>query len=105
MYDLIKHIEWQRDISIEAFGPGCRSEGILKHIEKEVEEVRQNPNDLEELIDIILLAIDGAWRRGFTPEMIAMGLLNKVRKNEQRTWPDWRTAPEDEPIEHIKGDD
>ena len=41
---LTRQMRWSK----ETFGPTPRTEGILKHIEKEIEEVRQHPNDLEE---------------------------------------------------------
>ncbi len=99
-YDLIAHLERQRAFSLKAFGPGERTNGILDHITKEIEEVREQPDDIMEWIDLILLALDGAWRAGFEPTEIARKLALKQSINEGRDWPDWRTADPQKAIEH-----
>ena len=89
--------------SREAFGPPERgTEGIVKHIRKELEEIEADPNDLEEWIDVIILGMDGAWRSGFSPREVAEALVQKMDKNERRSWPDYNGVPEGEPIEHIR---
>jgi len=50
----------------------------------------------------VILAFDGAWRQGYSSEDIARALFRKQYKNELRKWPDWRTVPEGQAIEHIK---
>lgn len=100
--DLVKHLHRQKAFSLNAFGPGCRTEGIIDHICKELKEVAAEPNDLEEWIDLVLLSLDGAWRSGHTPEEIVVALTAKLAKNEARTWPDWRTADPCKAIEHIR---
>ena len=55
-----------------------------------------------EWIDVVILAMDGAWRTGSTPEMIALGLTMKLLENKRRKWPDWRTADPDKAIEHVR---
>lgn len=57
-------LEDQRRWSAATFGPGYRTAGILAHIRKELAEIEADPHDLEEWIDVILLAIDGFWRHG-----------------------------------------
>jgi hypothetical protein len=102
VFDLLvylkKQIKWSRDV----FGDGKRTEGILKHIEKESIEVREAPLDVEEWVDIVILALDGAWRAGYTPEQIAETMCLKQLKNFCREW----NVPEseDEPVMHIKGE-
>jgi hypothetical protein len=98
--DLIHHLHRQRAFSERTFGPGPRLAGILDHLRKELREVEANPADISEWIDLVLLAFDGAWRQGFTPEQIAAALTAKQIKNEARTWPDWRTIPDGKAIEH-----
>lgn len=85
-----------------AFGPGLRTESVLQHITKELNEIRQDPDDLEEWIDVILLAINGASRTGAGGKEIISMLKRKIRKNCVRKWPDWRDVDPDQPIEHIK---
>jgi hypothetical protein len=101
-FDLVKHLHRQREFSLKTFGPGERTKGVLAHIRKELVEIEEKPQDLEEWIDVILLALDGAWRSGASPEAIAMKLYFKQSKNENREWPDWRTMSVDEPIQHVK---
>jgi hypothetical protein len=69
-------------------------------MKKEMLEIEKNPKDLLEWVDMICLAIDGAWRAGYTPEEIAQGLFYKQGINEERKWPDWRTADPNKAIEH-----
>lgn len=103
-FDLVAHLERQRAFSERTFGPGERTDGVLDHITKEIAEVRAKPHDLTEWIDLVLLALDGAWRHGFTPQQIADALAAKQAKNEARTWPDWRTAELGKAIEHVRTD-
>jgi hypothetical protein len=105
IFDLVTHIYNQREHSLKTFGPmdgGQTVQGILKHIEKEVEEIRKDPSDLEEYIDVMILAMDAAYRSGFTPEQIAEMLMKKQLKNEARQWPDWREVDLSQPLEHIR---
>jgi dATP/dGTP pyrophosphohydrolase len=95
----------QRTWSRKTFGPGPRTKGIIDHIEKEIEELWAAEDDdhrLKEWIDIVILGLDGAWRAGFTPDEVAEALRAKYRENEEREWPDWRTADPDKAIEHVR---
>ena len=101
IFDLIAHLQRQSAFSLKTFGPGPRVRGITDHIRKELREVEDEPNSLE-WIDIVILALDGAWRAGFTPEQIASAIEAKQKKNEKRNWPDWRNYAQNEPIEHLR---
>lgn len=57
-----------RDWSKATFGPGRRTKGLLEHIRRELDEVAAAPDDLVEWVDVVLLAFDGYWRHGGTPE-------------------------------------
>ena len=97
------HLRRQQAFSEKTFGPDVRRSQILKHIQKELVEIEEaGGEDLSEWMDVVILALDGAWRAGFTPEEICRGLEAKQWKNEQRKWPDWHTANPDEPIEHVR---
>lgn len=86
--------------SAATFGPG-RVAGVIDHVEKELAEIKAKPNDLEEWIDLAMLAMDGARRAcGITGDGWVEALMAKFAKNQHRTWPDWRTAPKDKAIEH-----
>ena len=99
-FDLHAYYRGQREISERAFGPGTRLLGILAHIRKELDEVRADPTDPFEWADLIILAMDGAWRQGITADQLAWALLRKQAINRRRRWPDWRLHGQDVPIEH-----
>lgn len=101
--DLITHLHRQRAWSNKTFGPGNRTGGVLDHIRKELREIEAEPLELSEWIDVVILAFDGAWRAGYSPEQIAAALEAKQTRNEGRQWPDWRTMPHDAAIEHVRG--
>ncbi|MDY6979380.1 MAG: dATP/dGTP pyrophosphohydrolase domain-containing protein [Pseudomonadota bacterium] len=102
VYDLVAHLHRQREFSLNTFGPGYSTSRILDHVRHELTEIEAAPKDLEEWIDLMMLAADGAWRAGYSPEQIAAMLDIKLTKNEQRDWPDWREADPNKAIEHIK---
>lgn len=94
------HLQRQREWSERTFGPGARAAGVIDHIRKELREIEAAPGDLEEWIDVVILALDGAWRSGASPDQIIAQLVGKQTKNEARKWPDWRTMSPDKAIEH-----
>jgi hypothetical protein len=93
---LERQIPWSR----ETFGAGPRVGGVTKHIEKEVQEIRENPTDLSEWIDVVILALDGAWRAGHTAEQVEAALFAKQEKNMAREWPP--PTDDDTPNEHVR---
>lgn len=99
-FDMLAHLQRQREWSERTFGPGSRAKGVVDHIRKELNEIESDPTDITEWIDVVILALDGAWRAGATPEQIVGTLVAKQTKNEGRVWPDWRTMPADKAIEH-----
>ena len=116
---VIEHLRSQIAFSVATFGPGTRINGVLDHISKEIEEVRAEPS-LEEWIDIVILAMDGAWRHvTFSKEgegpaensattaanLVATALHRKLDRNFFRTWPNWRDQPRDRAIEHDRSDE
>lgn len=98
------HLERQRAFSLATFGPGPRTDGVLDHIAKELQEIRDDPSDIGEWVDVIILAFDGAWRAGWEPQQIIDAIKEKQARNEQRTWPDWRTADPGKAIEHVRNE-
>lgn len=102
VFDLVAFLTRQATWSAQTFGPGARVKMVLDHIRKEVVEVERDSTSLEEWIDIAMLAFDGAWRAGHTPEEISTALAGKLVKNMNREWPDWRTADPDRAIEHVR---
>jgi hypothetical protein len=105
VFDFAAHLQRQRGWSGATFGPGARVQGVVDHIRKELREIEANPGDLEEWIDVAILALDGAWRSGAQPADIVAALVAKQTKNERRKWPDWRTADPNHAIEHDRSED
>ncbi len=101
-FDFLAHLERQRKFSVHTFGPGARSQGIVDHIRKELIEVLAAPSDLFEWIDVVILALDGAWRSGAEPQQIIDALVEKQTKNESRQWPDWKFSDPSKAIEHVR---
>lgn len=100
---LAHHLARQADFSARTFGLGIRTEGIIDHILSELDEIKEtNGLDLMEWIDVIILACDGALRAGFRPQEISDALDTKQTINENRKWPDWKTAEPGKAIEHIE---
>jgi hypothetical protein len=100
MIDFKRYIERQKAWSLRTFGPGYRTGGVTKHIEKEIAEVRAAPGDLDEWIDIAILAIDGAWRCGHSPADICDALERIQMRNFARTYP--MPTSQEEPSEHLR---
>ena len=99
-FNLEEFIHRQIAWSYKTIGPGKRTKGITAHIRKELLEIEAAPDDLEEWIDVMILAIDGAWRAGYSPEKICSALLAKQLINATR---EYRVPPsEHEPAEHVR---
>ena len=96
------HLAHQRAWSERTFGPGPRTLGVTDHIRKELAEILADPADWREWIDVVILALDGAWRAGAEPQQIIDAIREKQAINEARDWPDWRTASPDAAIEHVR---
>ncbi len=114
--DLQQHLLRQMAFSHATYGPGKRMEGVLDHMAKEIEEVRESGGDPSEWVDLVMLALDGLTRqlafspddnkRCLHPELIAIDvcrrIVEKQSTNEGREWPDWRTADPNKGIQHIE---
>lgn len=98
---LRRHLEWgHATFGTPADGRGPK--GPLDHLKKEVKEITDDPYDLEEWIDAVILSIDGFLRAGGKLTMVLPMLLKKQAKNAGRDWPDWTTADPDKAIEHVR---
>ena len=102
MASLTSFIRRKREHSLRVFGPVQGTAGVLAHLRKELLEIEQDPSDLTEWVDAILLGIEGAWRSGHSPEEVALAIVAKQTRNEERKWPDWRGMTPDQPIEHVR---
>jgi len=96
---LVRYLLRQQHWSAATFGLGRRTVGICRHIASELDEIRAEPTDLSEWIDVMILAMDGYWRAGGNPATLPAALLAKQRVNLARRWP--APQPEDEPTRHL----
>ena len=98
-----RHWRWSQN----TFGPSDQRgpEGPIDHLRKEIEELAACPTDLEEVVDIIHLAVDASLRAGHSADDLFAALEAKQRKNFSRRWPDWRKAEPGKAIEHVRDDD
>ena len=91
-------VERHRSWTYANFGTGRQTLGLTRHIEKELEEIRENPDDLSEWIDVMLLALDGYLRHGGTVETLLRDMQAKQDKNFARQW--LPGTDESTPVEH-----
>lgn len=98
---LRRHLEWgHATFGSPADGRGPL--GPLNHIEKEIVEIKEDPTDLKEWIDLIILGIDGFLRAGGKLTMLLPMLFQKQATNALRNWPDWRGMDPTKAIEHVR---
>lgn len=99
---LVHFIDEKYEWSKKTFGEGYRVDALIAHIQKELEEIQKSPKDISEWIDVILLALDGASRAGFSGAQIVSEIFKKQTINQSRQWPDHKSIPEGQPIEHVR---
>jgi hypothetical protein len=112
-FDLVQHLLRQIAWSHATFGPGVRTEAVIDHIRKELQEVIDSGGESLEWIDVVILALDGLTRQltycdgeradaKLVAETACLMIENLQARNEARTWPDWRTAAPGKAIEHVR---
>ncbi len=87
------HAEWSRSTfgNVGPIGP-------LKHLSKEALEAATKPDDFSEWADMQFLLWDAQRRAGITDEQITQAMIEKLKVNMARQWPE----PKDgEPRLHI----
>lgn len=95
---MARQIDWSK----RTFGPDRRTLGITEHIALELDEIKAEPDDLEEWVDVMILGFDGAWRTGHSPTEILEAYERKMNKNFARKWPKYEQGSEDQAILHTK---
>lgn len=113
--DLKQHLIRQMAFSHATFGPGERTAGVIDHIRRELKEVEAANGEAAEWVDVVILALDGLTRRlaysggdsvrrdpNFVADTACRMIEGKQTRNEERTWPDWRTQSKDKAIEHVR---
>lgn len=74
--------------------------GPLKHLEKEAKEAQDNPSDIMEHADCLLLVLDASRRAGFKPMQLVEAAMRKMEINKDREWP--KDTPKDTAVEHVR---
>lgn len=95
----LDHQHW----SVETFGGrDVRGvEGPLRHMEKEIAEVRENAGqDLTEIADLFLLLNDVRWRAGHGLEALLDAAEAKLEVNMAREWP--KVTDPNAAVEHVR---
>lgn len=105
--DMLDFFERQQDWSYETFGPRTFKgpKGPLDHLKKEAIEAHDETDpekQKEEIIDCLFLVFDAAHRAGMSYAEMSRVAMAKLKKNQARTWPDWRGTDPDKAIEHVR---
>lgn len=74
---------------------------ILTHLRRELEEIENDPNDIEEWADAMLLFMHGLRERGFSIASLVIALEKKFEVNRNRKW---KAPDEHGVVEHEKGE-
>jgi hypothetical protein len=61
-------------------------EGPLNHLKKEIDEVLENQDDVEEWADVLLLVLDGMSRVGMSVNYVEDAAWDKLNINKRRKW-------------------
>jgi len=81
-------IKERDEFSFKTFGTpnerGC--ECPLLHLQDEIKELLENPNDPMEWADCFLLLIDAARRKGYSIDDLLDFSIKKLEINKNRTW-------------------
>jgi len=84
------YLQEQYQWSIATFGSGKCTQGLISHIIDELNKVVERPDDMEEWIDVAMLALDGALRlsrrKGREHEEVMECLWHKLAINHRRQW-------------------
>ena len=101
-FDLADWFDAKARWSAEVFGPETgpqRYEAVVAHIRKELVEIERDPADLEEWCDVVMLAMDGAWRSAGADGAAFVAMLEgKHAINLVRVW----RRGDDGVIEHVR---
>ena len=83
----------------ETFGPKSSPRPALLHLQKEVQEVLDNPDDKVEYADCLMILLDAYRNAGGTADELVAIAFNKLEVNKQREW-----GPPDENgvCEHVR---
>lgn len=73
--------------------------GALRHLAREATEAAEQPDDIMEYADCLLLILDASRRSGFGFAKVVKAAIEKMKVNKAREWP---KPTSDQPVEHVK---
>lgn len=86
----------------ETFGPHQSLGGVVDHAMKEMREIKADPTDALEWIDLMTLCVSALRLMGKTADQAVATWIQKLAVLKARDWPDWRKADPDKAIEHVR---
>lgn len=93
-FDLVAHIQRQRDFSLRVFGPG-RDKHVIRAA---INAIEDRSDGLEKWAGLVMAILDGAWRAGHDPARIALAIAARLTMLE-RGFPG---LTPDTAIEHVR---
>jgi len=95
---------WQQlqdDIGVftEKTFPGATARSKALHLAEEAHEAADDPADVIEWADCMILLLDGARRAGFSTDALFEAVQRKMKINKERTW---NAADKDGIFRHAK---
>lgn len=99
MPDINKWTEFQNEFSEWAFETfkGQKIDGKLKHMKKEIDEIIENPDDIIEWADVMLLFLNASKQQGLDMDQILDACKEKFEIIKKR---EWQEPDEDGTIQH-----
>lgn len=91
-FNLIDLLRKQQEFSQQVYGPHP-TRNVMVCIKMELQRVIDNPDDVLQWADVLLMVFDGAMHRGFTPEEIAAAMEKSLNSQLHRPVPARREPP------------
>lgn len=79
------------------FGKFDRRPSCLRHLQREIQEIIDEPDDVEEYADALILLIDSARMAGIVADDLLDAAFSKLEVNKKRKW---KPADEEGVFEH-----
>ncbi len=83
----------------ETFGKDRKPVSILHHLKKEIEELLERPDSLEEYADVGILWLNAADKAGYKVEILFAAMAMKMVENATRKW---GTPDQNGVVEHLR---
>lgn len=101
---MIMSDRWQRmqdeiGVFTEKTFPGATAKSKALHLAEEAQEAANDPSDVIEWADCMILLLDGARRSGFSTDDLFQAVTKKMEINKRRKW---QPADENGVFHHVK---